>query len=124
MARLLYSVQDPEGRTLTTTTPDYCVHHVAVIGYMRLRKALPKLLPDDPKEETRYTHFKAWVLIGTAETQAKAERLAVCQGYRGVTEEVRYMPVEGVPIVAAASVHVEDTSSALPQPVQKDALDA
>ena len=96
MARKLYTVTAPDGTTLTHTTSDHCSHTVAVIGLMRLRKRLPKSNPDDPNEEPQFERFKAWVMIGTSDNQRSAERLATSQGYRNVTEEVRYYPVQGV----------------------------
>lgn len=126
MARLLHTVQAPDGSIFTKSVPDHCHHTVAVLGYMRLRKALPKLNPDDPHEETRWERFKAWVLIGTSENQLGAEHLAACQGYRNVTEQVVYVPTIGVPIKKnAASVdHDEDGAPATvgAQAVDLDAM--
>lgn len=96
MARRVYTVTAPDGSILTHTTPDHVDHTVAVIGYMRLRKRLPKINEEDPNEEIQFERFKSWVMIGTSQDQAKAEQLAKVQGYRNVTEEVRYIPVVGV----------------------------
>lgn len=126
MARLSYTVTTPDGVVHTRTTADHCEHTVAVVGYMRLRKPLPKLNPEDPHEEIRYDRFKAWVLIGTSENQRTAERLAACQGYKNVTEEVRYIPVQGVLVKKhGATSHIEDDEEGLVSatPVQAVNLD-
>lgn len=114
MARLSYTVTAPDGTVLTRTTADHCEHTVAVIGYMRLRKRLPKIQEDDPNEEPRFEKFKAWVFIGTSENESTAKRLAECQGYRNVTEEVRYLPVTGVLVKKnAITSHIEDDEEGL-----------
>lgn len=115
MARLLHTVTAPDGTVFTKSVPDHCEHTVAVVGYMRLKRQLPKLNPDDAKEEPRYEPFKAWVLIGTSANQQSAERLAACQGYRSVTEQVVYLPTTGVPIRKNAGTTLDEDDDAVAQ---------
>ena len=95
MGRIYFQVTAPDGTVLKADTADHNTHTVAVIGLMRLRKPLPKVNEKDPNEEVQYDRFKAWVMIGTAANMQRAERLAKCQGYKGVTEEVQFLPVVG-----------------------------
>lgn len=97
MAKLIYRAIAPDGTPMEKVVPDHCIHTVMVVGYMRLRKPLPKKNPDDETEEVTYERLKRWILIGTSENQKAAERLAGCQGYRGITEQVVYLPVVGEP---------------------------
>ena len=75
----------PDGEIHPLDPPEH--HFLAVFGYMRLRKVLPKQNPDNSAEEPQYDRFKAWVLIGTTEDRKHADRLIGHQQYKGVTEE-------------------------------------
>ena len=91
--RYIYTWKSPDGQEMKKITGNHIDHSIAVMGYMRLRKALPKVDPKDPKEETRYEHFKQWILIGTVENEVMANRLVGCNGYRGATEQVQFIPL-------------------------------
>lgn len=93
MARLVADVTAPDGTPFTVTLPEHYEHTVAVLGYMRLRRKLPKLNPNDEHEEEQFDRFKAWVVIGTAENESGAQKLIGCQGYRHVTEETVIVPI-------------------------------
>lgn len=95
--KVIYRVQAPDGTPLFRVTPYHVEHTLAVLGYMRLRKELPKINPKDPDEEPRYERFKQWILIGTAEDEIHAQRLSEIQGYKNVTEEVIFLPVQPEP---------------------------
>ena len=92
MAGTIAEVTAPDGTPFIIPLPDYYAHTVAVLGYMRLRKRLPKINPDDENEPVNYEKFKAWIVIGTAEDMPKAQHLADTQGYRGVTEKTVFLP--------------------------------
>ena len=68
-----YMAVAPDGEIVMLDPPEH--HFLAVFGYMRLRKLLPKENPDNPGEEPRYDRFKRWVLIGTVENQKWVDRL-------------------------------------------------
>lgn len=121
MARNRYTCTAPDGTTLECTSPDYVEHAVVLIGLMRLRKALPKINPDDEKEETRYERFKSWIMIGGAPNEAKAQQLAATQGYRGITEETRIIPVVPIRITKAVG-EAEDGDEPLKVVVEAPAL--
>jgi hypothetical protein len=84
------------------------VHTVAVVGYMRLRRPLPKMNEDDDNEEVRYDRFKSWILIGTSGDQKSAQNIADTQLYRNITEEVRFLPIVGVPKAPKAGSPAEE----------------
>lgn len=98
MARLVADVTAPDGTPFTVTLPEHYEHTVAVLGFMRLRRRLPKLNPDDEHEEQEFERFKAWVVIGTSGDAAQAQRLIECQGYRNVTEETVVIPITPRPV--------------------------
>jgi hypothetical protein len=112
MARNRYTVTAPDGQILECTSPDYVEHNVVVIGLMRLRKPLPKINPDDEAEETRYDRFRSWIMIGGAENEAKAEKLAATQVYRNITDEIRIIPVTATKVVKGLG-EVEDEEEPL-----------
>jgi hypothetical protein len=121
MARNRYTVTAPDGQILECTSPDYVEHNVVVIGLMRLRKPLPKINPDDEAEETRYDRFRSWIMIGGAENEAKAEKLAASQVYHNITDEIRIIPVTATKVVKGVGdeeeplkVVVEATDRELP----------
>ena len=94
MARHTTQVVAPDGSVHPVVFPQYYVHTRAVLGYMRLRRALPKINPDDEHEEVRWEKFKAWVLIGSTTNDAQAQDLILRQGYRNVTEQTVVIPIE------------------------------
>jgi len=96
---IIYECTAPDGTPVRKITHDYIEHTVAVLGLMRLRKPLPKLDPEDKDEEPRYEKTRLWILIGTAESQARAEQLAACQALNGITEEVVYLPIAAKPYI-------------------------
>lgn len=97
MAKVIYRVQAPDGSQLSQVVGDDPPRTLAVLGLMRLRKPLPKINPDDASEVIRYDRRKAWVLIGTVTDERGAQTLIKCQGYRGITEETRVVPVVAEP---------------------------
>ena len=97
MARNIYEVEAPDGTKLTHSTRSDIVHHFAVIGLLRLRSALPKVNPDNPEEETRWDRHRRWIMIGTSETEKRAEALATGHGYASVQDEFRVLPVVATP---------------------------
>lgn len=98
MTRLVADVVAPDGTPFLIHLPEHYTHTVAVLGYMRLRRRLPKLNPDDEREEQQYDRFKAWVVIGSSENELTAQTLIACQGYRGVTEETVVVPITPRPV--------------------------
>ena len=108
MARHIADVTAPDGTPFIAVLPEHYTHTVAVLGYMRLRRPLPKKNPKDEHEELQYDRFKAWVLIGTAENEARAQQLIAIQGYRGVTEETVVVPI--TPRLSKASPTEEEVS--------------
>jgi hypothetical protein len=92
MAKPTATVIAPNGAPITFPLSENYTHTLAVLGFMRLRRSLPKLDIKDENEEVRYYRFKDWVFIGSAATPAQAQRLIESQGYKGVTEETIVIP--------------------------------
>lgn len=108
MARNRYTCIAPDGTSLECTSPDFVEHTVVVIGLMRLRKALPKINPDDDQEEVRYDRFKSWIMIGGAANEAKAHQLAASQVYKNITEEIRIIPVTPIKVTKSLGAEEDD----------------
>ena len=96
MARNIYEVEAPDGTKLVHSTRADVVNHFAVIGLLRLRAARPKFNPDDPAEEVQWDRHRRWIMIGTCETEKRAQGLASSHGYANVQDEFQILPVVAV----------------------------
>jgi len=103
MARLVYRVPLPNGKVAEKVTPAYVEHSIAVIALLKLKRRLPPLNPDDKAEEPRYHRHQDWVLIGTTDTQRRADSMAENHGYVSSVVETRFVPVVGEPYVKAGA---------------------
>lgn len=103
MAKLIYHIPFPDGTSTTKITPDHVLHTHAAVAFMKLRRVLPPLNPDDPNEEPRYHRFKAWVLLGTTDKPGILKDLLEKPFYKESTLETRSVRIEPAPYVPELS---------------------